>query len=115
MNESTKGMNSENGLSISGVTHLRQSIRDILKTPIGSRVMRREYGSRLFELVDSPLNQTTLVEIYAEVGLALERWEPRFKLINIEAQQTQPGKLLLSLEGEYIPSNQLITLSDIDV
>ena len=39
------GMNSQTGLSISEVEHIRQSVRDILVTPIGSRVMRREYGS----------------------------------------------------------------------
>jgi phage baseplate assembly protein W len=39
------GMNSQTGLSISEVEHIRQSVRDILVTPVGSRVMRREYGS----------------------------------------------------------------------
>ena len=45
------GMDRETGKSLSGIEHLRQSIRDILTTPIGSRVMRRDYGSRLFELL----------------------------------------------------------------
>ncbi len=31
---------------------VEDSIRDILSTPIGSRVMLPEYGSRLFELID---------------------------------------------------------------
>ena len=35
------GMNSQTGLSISEIKHIRQSVRDILVTPIGSRVMRR--------------------------------------------------------------------------
>jgi phage baseplate assembly protein W len=33
---------------------LRQSIADILSTPVGSRVMRRAHGSRLHELAHLP-------------------------------------------------------------
>ncbi|MBR7309711.1 baseplate assembly protein, partial [Klebsiella pneumoniae] len=46
------GMNSQTGLSISEVEHIRQSVRDILVTPVGSRVMRREYGSLLSQMID---------------------------------------------------------------
>lgn len=48
------GMNSQTGLSISEVEHIRQSVRDILVTPVGSRVMRREYGSLLSQMIDQP-------------------------------------------------------------
>lgn len=34
------------------LTTIEESIRDILITPLGSRVMLPEYGSKLFELVD---------------------------------------------------------------
>lgn len=40
-----RGMNSETGKTISGIEHLKQSIVDILTTPVGTRVMRRDYGS----------------------------------------------------------------------
>ncbi len=45
------GMNSHTGLSISEPDHIRQSVRDILVTPVGSLVMRREYGSLLSALI----------------------------------------------------------------
>ncbi|EDJ4804012.1 baseplate assembly protein, partial [Salmonella enterica] len=41
------GMNRNTGLAISDSEHIGQSMRDILLTPVGSRVMRREYGSLL--------------------------------------------------------------------
>ena len=50
------GINTNTGRSISGKAHLRQSIADILSTPIGSRVMRRNYGSHLFDLIDQAAN-----------------------------------------------------------
>lgn len=37
-------MSRENGQSIELFQSIKQSIQDILTTPIGSRVMRREYG-----------------------------------------------------------------------
>ncbi|EDA1042628.1 baseplate assembly protein, partial [Salmonella enterica subsp. enterica] len=36
------GMNRNTGLAISDSEHIGQSMRDILLTPVGSRVMRRE-------------------------------------------------------------------------
>ena len=107
------GMNRETGKPLKSYEHLKQSIADILSTPIGSRVMRRDYGSRLFELVDAPLNQNTLVDIYAAVGEALGRWEPRFKLTRVKVTSIIDGVVRLELEGEYLPDGNLITLEDI--
>ena len=42
------GMNAGSGHAITDNEHIAQSIGDILLTPIGSRVMRRAYGSQLF-------------------------------------------------------------------
>lgn len=36
------GMNRETGRAITDVEHVGQSCRDILRTPVGSRVMRRD-------------------------------------------------------------------------
>jgi phage baseplate assembly protein W len=47
-------MNRQTGLSLSEAEHIRQSVRDILVTPIGSRVMRRDYGSLLAAMIDRP-------------------------------------------------------------
>ncbi len=52
-----RGMSNKTGKELEGIEHLKQSIIDILTTPIGSRIMRREYGSRLFELIDRPINR----------------------------------------------------------
>jgi Phage baseplate assembly protein W len=50
------GLDRRTGESISGLDHLRQSIEDILTTPLGSRRMRPEYGSKLRRYVDMPVN-----------------------------------------------------------
>lgn len=81
-----RGTDARTGKPLSGLAHLRQSIRDILTTPLGSRVMRRNYGSRLFDLVDNPLNEQTLVEIFAATAEALIQWEPRIRVTRVQAR-----------------------------
>lgn len=110
-----KGIDAQTGRPLSGIDHLRQSIRDILTTPIGSRVMRRDYGSRLYELVDAPMNSATLVDLYAATAEALAQWEPRFRLTRTRADSASSGHIVLSLEGEYLPTGQMINLDGIQV
>ena len=109
------GMNRKTGKELSGIEHLRQSIRDILTTPIGSRVMRRDYGSRLFELVDAPLNEGALAEIYAATAEALERWEPRLRLTRVRATRAGEGGVTIDLTGEYLPEGEEIALEGVVV
>jgi phage baseplate assembly protein W len=82
--------------------HLAQSINDILSTPLGSRVMRREYGSDLPRLIDAPVNGETLVDLYAATAEAIDRWEPRFDLRRVEVADAVAGKLSLTLTGEVL-------------
>jgi phage baseplate assembly protein W len=58
-------MNVNTGKAISEIAHIKQSITNILTTPIGSRIMRRDYGSRLFEKIDNPINGELVAEIYS--------------------------------------------------
>ncbi len=57
------GMNRETGRAITDADHIRQSCGDILRTPVGSRVMRRDYGSLLFSLIDMPQTDALRLQI----------------------------------------------------
>lgn len=109
------GMNRNTGKALSGVEHLRQSIVDILTTPVGSRVMRRDYGSRLYQLVDAPVNKALLVEIYSAVAEALVKWEPRFQLSRVQVESIEVGKILIAVDGLYLPTQQRIALEGLVV
>lgn len=95
------GMSRHTGQRIDELEHIRQSVADILTTPIGSRVMRREYGSRLPELIDQPLTGPTLLRAYAATTKALIRWEPRIKVRSItrKVHTDRPGTVTLGIQG----------------
>jgi phage baseplate assembly protein W len=109
------GLSNSTGKGLGQINHLKQSIRDILTTPIGSRVMRRDYGSRLFEIIDSPTNEDQKTEIYAAVAEALDKWEPRFKLQQTILVEVEPGKLVLELRGVFLLDGLEVTLSDLEI
>ncbi len=108
-----RGMSSKTGKELEGIEHLKQSIIDILTTPIGSRIMRRDYGSKLLELVDKPINRDFSLEVYAAIAESLEKWEKRFKLEKVKITEIQEGKVTISLEGSYLPNNKHILLEGI--
>lgn len=109
------GTNAATGKPLSGIAHLRQSVSDILCTRLGTRVMRRTYGSKVPDLVDAPMNGRTLLEIYAASAEALGRWEPRIRVKTVVAASAAPGEVVLDLSGTYLPDGREITLDGIVV
>ena len=85
-------MDRNTGRTLGGADHLRQSVADILTTPIGSRVMRRSYGSLVPALLDQPHNAATAGRIAAAAVSALMRWEPRILVRRIQLQRADAGQ-----------------------
>ena len=108
-------MNVNTGKTISEIAHIKQSITNILTTPIGSRIMRRDYGSRLFERIDQPINGDLIAEIYSDVVEALFTWEPRFEVEKVTVQSIEKGKITIDLEGSYVKDGQKIVLENISI
>ena len=111
-----RGIDAGTGGALDGVAHLRQSVRDILTTPVGSRVMRRSYGSRLFELVDTPVTPSLATRLVAATAEALDRWEPRYRVRRVGVSPAPtPGHVIIDLEGEVLPSALALALPGIEV
>lgn len=106
------GMNRYTGARVDELDHIRQSIADILTTPIGSRVMRRDYGSRLTELIDQPLTGATLLRAYSATIDALLRWEPRIRVRAIRrlVHAERPGALTLELDAVRADTGEAVAL-----
>lgn len=93
------GMNAVSGHAIIDDEHIAQSVSDILLTPVGSRVMRRAYGSQLSKLIDQPSNAVTRLRIMSAIYSALFLWEPRISLTNIVLTQTGAGQMVTTIKA----------------
>lgn len=105
------GMDRHTGQPISGVDHLKQSIGDILGTPLGSRRHRPLYGSKLRLFVDLPINAGWKSAVQAEAARALGRNEPRLKLERVTALSLLDGKINLLVAGEYLGDSFVLEVS----
>ncbi|EMC8351555.1 GPW/gp25 family protein [Escherichia coli] len=94
-----QGMNRNTGLGISDTEHVSQSMRDILLTPVGSRVMRREYGSLLSALIDMPQNPALRLQIMVACYSAIQKWEPRIRLTAISFETGDAGEMYVDITG----------------
>jgi phage baseplate assembly protein W len=82
-------------------SELEQAIRIILGTPIGQRVMRPTFGSRLHELVFAPNNNHTAVEARRFVEEALGMWEPRIRVVDVDVHPHPKHDHFLLIEITY--------------
>lgn len=107
------GMNAHTGRRLESLAHIQQSVADILTTPIGSRVMRREYGSLLPELIDQPLNGPTALRAYAATVVALMKWEPRIRVLQVTRQVStqRPGRFDLIITAQRVDNGERVSLA----
>lgn len=79
---------------------IEQSIRIILETSRGERVMRPDFGCGLQDMVFAINNSATRGIVASEVRDALLKWEPRIDVIDVEANAsgTQGEVLLINIE-----------------
>ena len=102
------GINRADGRILSDFEHVRQSVGVVLTTPIGSRVMRREFGSELFDLIDRPMTARVILAVYAAAVMAIARWEPRYAVTGVRVlDASAEGRLSLEFNGTYFPRGHL--------
>jgi phage baseplate assembly protein W len=80
------------------VQKVEESIRIILGTQYGERVMRPRFGCNLKSLAFAPNNASTanLARYYVEEGLA--QWEPRIEVVDVAVENDNlHGVLLINI------------------
>ncbi|WP_392430770.1 GPW/gp25 family protein [Edwardsiella piscicida] len=100
------GMDPRGPGTLSDASQLQAAIQDIVITPLGSRIMRRDYGSLLPDLLDSPQNAITRLQCMSAAVIALTRWEPRIAIRNIDLRYTSGAKAELALDCIIIETMQ---------
>ena len=83
-----------------GDRNLEESIATILNTKLGERVYRPNFGCRIADLVFAPMNSQTILLARVYVEEALNRWEPRIKVIGVYAEP-DPIKGRLNIQILY--------------
>jgi phage baseplate assembly protein W len=108
------GMSNISGRTLSRPAQKSQSIIDRLTTPLGSRVIRRGYGSDLFKRIGDPLNAATVADIVADAARALDDPELRFEVTAIRVDEATPsGFSTFSVEGNDLDSGEFIEIREI--
>ncbi|MEM2073934.1 MAG: GPW/gp25 family protein [Candidatus Aenigmatarchaeota archaeon] len=92
------------GQIVTGLEDLNQEIKLILETPLGSVPHRPEYGSRIYEYLDLPINIAKPL-IIAETYRAIKANCDRFEVIDVKVKEISPdGKLDISVIGRPFSS-----------
>lgn len=100
-------MHRDTGKSMELKSHIVQSIQDILMTPLGSRVMRREYGSLLPRLVDKPSNDEMIMQLMAATVIAIAKWETRISLAAVDITPiSMNGRLGIVIDAIVIATGE---------
>ncbi len=90
---------------------IRQSIRIILGTNPGERVMRPGFGAGLQSLVFEPINTATLALARHRVEQALITWEPRIDTITVSVSaEPELGRLLIDVSYRMRSTNTFYNL-----
>lgn len=91
----------------SGDANVEQSIRILLLTSLGDRVMRADFGCKAKQLVFAPGSVQYLGLLETTIKEALRDWEPRIELETIlaEVDPSDETRVTVSVSYRVRPSN----------
>jgi len=81
--------------------HVKQSLRSILLTAHGERVMRPDFGSGLGAYLFEGIDATTASLIKRDVRNTIAQFEPRVELLDIQVQNSAHDPATLHIELRY--------------
>lgn len=84
----------------SGAEDIDSSIRMVLTTAPGERLMRPDFGCRIWELLFEPINANTLGLMGVAVREAIGRWEPRVTLddVRLDPAEHDSGAVIINID-----------------
>lgn len=102
------GIDRRTGRPLAGWGHVQQSLEVIFTTGFGERVLREWFGSHVPRLLGESLTPTTLLRFKLAVFVAIELWEPRFRVTKINSLSVDRlGRYRCEIEGEWRPRGHL--------
>lgn len=91
----------------SGAADIEGSLRMVLMTAPGERLMRPQFGCRIWDLLFEPINANTLGLMAEAVRDAVSQWEPRIVLedVQLDVDQRELGRVLINLRYRIRATN----------
>jgi phage baseplate assembly protein W len=95
-----------------GAEKVRQSIRLILATRRGERLLRPDFGAGLEQFTFEPMSTTTAALVRHQVQTALVLWEPRIDLVEVTVGlgDRRRGRLEIRIEYRIRATNTFYNL-----
>jgi len=92
-----------------GEQNVRESIRLILLTAPGERLMRERFGCGIREFISEPNTVTTRELLRQRITNAIERWEPRVRVdeVTVEADATDARLALVTIFFRMVATQAL--------
>ena len=106
----TGGISNNQGVAFSDQErHIEESIYQILYTVVGSRVIRRDFGSTLRGIVFEPNDVQTDVLLDYIIRTAIETWEPRVIVgpISVDRTEWKDGRIDITIQIRVIRTNSV--------
>jgi phage baseplate assembly protein W len=96
------GVDARGGIALAeGEEEIRQAILLIVRTRRGARVMRPEFGCRIWELLFAPNDSATWTMAGHHVREALGWWEPRIEVDDVRASADPGNPAAVEIEVDY--------------
>lgn len=105
------GIDRETGTAIDNYASACQSLVVIFTTRIGERVMRRQFGGGLIELLGRLMRPQLFAAFTTLIATAIDIWEPRFRVRRVSftgtADEVRLGQAGISIEVDWRPRGHL--------
>lgn len=85
----------------SGAEDLDCSIRVVIATAPGERVMRPAFGCRIWDLLFEPVNANTVGLMAQAVREAVTQWEPRVQIEDVDVRPDPDDSALVHIHLTY--------------
>lgn len=96
------GTNKKTGAAMNGLSYLRQRLEDVINTPLGSLVGRRDFGSRLHELLDRNVNDEYQMNAYILLSESINNPAndlDDFKLNEMQIEKIEDAHYAITIRG----------------
>lgn len=105
------GIDRRTGKLLSNLESAYQGVEVTLGTRLASRVMRREFGGGVVELLGRALTPSLFAAWRQLVATAIDLWEPRFKVRRVSysgsVDDVRRGIAAVQIEADYRPKAHL--------